>query len=444
MLFSFLKYLQPTHYFTLSNRKGEYIYPIASEIPKNIIKYLNIDTNYSSKTAINYDLSFQAIEKGFVGDVKKIEFIEEIPIVDEYRFVKKYFSVFWYYYVFIIRLLTLNNPFKEINGFIKSFKVSRSLISKNALTYSEWNSFDSKLLKTDPKVSVIIPTLNRYEYLRDVLNDLENQDYQNFDVIVMDQSEPYQDKFYDAFDLDIKLENQKEKALWLARNKAVELSDADYLLLFDDDSRVDVNWISNHLKCLDFFNADISSGVSISTVGAKIPHNYTYFKHSNQLDTGNVLIKRKVFKAIGLFDRQYEKQRMGDGEYGLRAYLYGFVNISNPYSKRLHLKVGSGGLRQMGSWDGFRPKKWFSPRPIPSVVYQFRKYYGTKMTIYSLIRSVPPSILAYKYKGNKNLILLAYLSLFLIWPLILIQVMQSWNKASLKLKQGALIKIIRS
>ena len=444
MLFSFLKYLQPTHYFTLSNRKGEYIYPIASEIPKNIIKYLNIDTNYSSKTAINYDLSFQAIEKGFVGDVKKIEFIEEIPIVDEYRFVKKYFSIFWFVYTFIIRLMTFNNPFKEINGFIKSFSVTKSNISVNPINYQEWNVFESKLLKTKPKVSVIIPTLNRYEYLRDVLNDLENQDYQNFDVIVMDQSEPYQDKFYDAFDLDIKLENQKEKALWLARNKAVELSDADYLLLFDDDSRVDVNWISNHLKCLDFFNADISSGVSISTVGAKIPHNYTYFKHSNQLDTGNVLIKRKVFKAIGLFDRQYEKQRMGDGEYGLRAYLYGFVNISNPYSKRLHLKVGSGGLRQMGSWDGFRPKKWFSPRPIPSVVYQFRKYYGTKMTIYSLIRSVPPSILAYKYKGNKNLILLAYLSLFLIWPLILIQVMQSWNKASLKLKQGALIKIIRT
>ena len=444
MLFSFLKYLQPTHYFTLSNRKGEYIYPIASEIPKNIIKYLNIDTNYSSKTAINYDLSFQAIEKGFVGDVKKIEFIEEIPIVDEYRFVKKYFSIFWFVYTFIIRLMTFNNPFKEINGFIKSFSVTKSNISVNPINYQEWNVFESKLLKTKPKVSVIIPTLNRYEYLRDVLNDLENQDYQNFDVIVMDQSEPYQDKFYDAFDLDIKLENQKEKALWLARNKAVELSDADYLLLFDDDSRVDVNWISNHLKCLDFFNADISSGVSISSVGAKIPHNYTYFKHSNQLDTGNVLIKRKVFKAIGLFDRQYEKQRMGDGEYGLRAYLYGFVNISNPYSKRLHLKVGSGGLRQMGSWDGFRPKKWFSPRPIPSVVYQFRKYYGTKMTIYSLIRSVPPSILAYKYKGNKNLILLAYLSLFLIWPLILIQVMQSWNKASLKLKQGALIKIIRS
>jgi len=160
------------------------------------------------------------------------------------------------------------------------------------------------------------------------------------------------------------------------------------------------------------------------------------------LDTGNVLIKRDVFKAIGLFDCQYEKQRMGDGEYGLRAYLHGFVNISNPKAERLHLKVGTGGLRQMGSWDGFRPKKMFSPRPIPSVVYQFRKYYGTKMTVYSLLRSVPPSIIPYKYKGNKKLILAAYLSLLMIWPLILMQVLISWKKATIKLNEGSLIKKI--
>jgi len=442
MLFSFLKYLQPTRYFTLPNSNGKFIYPIVSEIPGDILSYLKVDNKYNSIIARTYDLSYQAIEKGYVGEVKRIEFIEEIPVVDEYRFVKKYFSVFWYYYVFIIRLLTLNNPFKEINGFIKSFKVSRSLISKNALTYSEWNSFDSKSLKTHPKVSVIIPTLNRYKYLKDVLKDLENQAYQNFDVIIIDQSEPFQKKFYDNFHLDIKLIHQKEKALWLARNKAIEFSDADYLLLFDDDSRVDINWISNHLKCLDFFDADISSGVSISTVGARVPDNYSFFKYSEQLDTGNVLIKRDVFKAIGLFDRQYEKQRMGDGEYGLRAYLYGFVNISNPYSKRLHLKVDSGGLRQMGSWDGFRPKKWFSPRPIPSVLYQFRKYYGNKMTVFNLLKSIPPSVIPYKHKGKKSFIVLAFISMIMIWPIILCQVGRSWSLASKKLKQGAMIKYI--
>ena len=442
MLFSFLKYLQPTRYFTLPNSNGKFIYPIVSEIPGDILSYLKVDNEYNSIIARTYDLSYQAIEKGYVGEVKRIEFIEEIPVVDEYRFVKKYFSVFWYYYVFIIRLLTLNNPFKEINGFIKSFSVTRSNISMNPINYQEWNVFESKLLKTHPKVSVIIPTLNRYKYLKDVLKDLENQAYQNFDVIIIDQSEPFQKKFYDNFHLDIKLIHQKEKALWLARNKAIEFSDADYLLLFDDDSRVDINWISNHLKCLDFFDADISSGVSISTVGARVPDNYSFFKYSEQLDTGNVLIKRDVFKAIGLFDRQYEKQRMGDGEFGLRSYLYGFVNISNPYSKRLHLKVGSGGLRQMGSWDGFRPKKWFSPRPIPSVIYQFRKYYGSKMTVFNLLKSIPPSVIPYKFKGNKSFIVLAYISMFVIWPIILCQVGKSWSLASKKIKQGAMIKYI--
>ena len=226
-----------------------------------------------------------------------------------------------------------------------------------------------------PFVSIVIPTLNRYEYLKDVLEDLEKQEYKNFEVIIVDQSNPYQEDFYKKFNLDIQLIQQTERALWLARNHAIEVSKGKYLLLFDDDSRVAPDWIVNHLKCLDFFKADISSGVSLSAVGAEVPQNYSFFRISDQIDTGNVLLKKQVFRDIGLFDRQFEKQRMGDGEYGLRAYLNGYKNISNPYAGRIHLKVGSGGLREMGSWDAFRPKSLFAPRPIPSVLYLYRKYY---------------------------------------------------------------------
>ena len=67
--------------------------------------------------------------------------------------------------------------------------------------------------------------------------------------------------------------------------------------------------------------------------------------------------------------------RMGDGEFGYRAYINGFKNISNPKAPRIHLKVSSGGLREMGSWDGFRPTKWFAPKPVPSVLYFFSKYF---------------------------------------------------------------------
>jgi glycosyltransferase involved in cell wall biosynthesis len=442
MLFSFLKYLKPTHYFTLFNKNGELIYPLYSGLSKTDLENLELDSGYSSELSKQYDLSYQALEKGYIGLAQKITTLEKIPVADEYHFVKKYFSTFWYIYTFVIRLLTFHNPIREVYGFMRSIRVKRYHLSNKPFEYEKWDSFESISIKKSRKVSVIIPTLNRYEYLKDVLKDLELQDYKNFDVIVIDQSEPFDKKFYEVFDLNIKLVYQEEKALWLARNIAVEISDADYLLFFDDDSRVDSDWISSHLKCLEFFNADISSGVSISIVGAKVPEDYSYFKHSSQLDTGNVMIKREVFKKIGLFDRQYEKQRMGDGEFGLRAYLYGFVNISNHIAKRLHLKVGTGGLRQMGSWDGFRPKKWFSPRPIPSVLYQFRMYYGLKMTIYLLLRTIPLSLIPYKYKGDKKIIVFSYLSLVVIWPIILIQVLISWKKATIKLNEGTLIKKI--
>ena len=80
------------------------------------------------------------------------------------------------------------------------------------------------------------------------------------------------------------------------------MSDAQLFLLFDDDSRVEIDWITNHIKGLDLYDAAISSGQSISKAGQALPENYRYFRVSDLLDTGNVLIKREVFEGIGLFD----------------------------------------------------------------------------------------------------------------------------------------------
>lgn len=439
MLFNFLKYISPTNYFNLVKNTGTTVFPIVENLSKEIKNQLIIDTTYTSNVACNLDASWQAIQKGYIGNIATVHFTNEIPLEDEYHFIRKYYNKFWVYYTLLIRLLTFHNPFKEFNAFLKTRQVKRVNIYKNPIIYADWGNFKSELLSQKPKISVIIPTLNRYIYLKDVLEDLEKQDYTNFEVIVVDQSEPFQKEFYTAFKLELNVIHQKEKALWLARNTAIKTSNADLLLLFDDDSRVEKDWITNHLKCIDFFNAEISSGTSISVVGAKIPESYSYFKVSDQIDTGNVLIKRNVFKKIGLFDRQFEKQRMGDGEFGLRAHLAGFLNVSNPFAERLHLKVATGGLRQMGSWDGFRPKKWFGPRPIPSVVYLYRKYYGNHRTKFALLKAVPPSLISYKYKNQPKMMLLGYVLSIILLPLVLFQVTKSWKLASVKLRKGAKI-----
>jgi hypothetical protein len=127
---------------------------------------------------------------------------------------------------------------------------------------------------------------------------------------------------------------------------------------------------------------------------------------------------------------------MGDGEYGLRCYLNGYKNISNHKAKRIHLKVSEGGLRQMGSWDGWRPKKIFGPRPVPSVLYLSRKYFGDKKSIYMIIPAVFPSLIPYKYKGSR---LLKFISLFFIpflLPLVLVQIFLSWKASGKMIKVG--------
>ncbi|WP_298533208.1 glycosyltransferase family 2 protein [uncultured Algibacter sp.] len=440
MPFKFLKYLQPTHYFRLKNQYNRTTFPITKRLPKMMLDRLELDNNYKSKLAKDYDLSWQAIQNGYIGHVETYSVFEKVPVIDEYRFIRKNFHIFWVIHVLVLRLVSFKNPFVELSAFFKTTEVKRKGVLKGVFPYKMYDTFQSKLIQQNPLVSVVIPTLNRYKYLKDVLKDLEQQTYTNFEVLVVDQSDAFDSAFYKSFDLDIQLMHQEKKALWLARNTAVKKSKGDLLLLFDDDSRVAPNWISEHIKTLDYFQSDMSSGVSISKVGAKVPDNYSFFRISDQLDTGNVLIKKDVFKQIGLFDRQFEKQRMGDGEYGLRAYLYGYLNISNPKAERLHLKVGSGGLREMGSWDAFRTKNITSPRPIPSVLYLYRKYFGTKRSMYALLKTVPISLVPYKFKNNQKLLILGYVIVVLLSPLILFQILKSWRLSSIKLREGAKIE----
>jgi glycosyltransferase involved in cell wall biosynthesis len=442
MPFRFLKYLQPVRYFSVPRQNGTYIYPKYQHIPEAIRDTLIPHKKYTSQHAKEYDVVWQAVHAGFTKGAVFYKTFDRLPVKDEYVFVRSYFSPIWSWYVLFIRLFSLKNPIAELNGFRYSRKVRKQQLAKKALAHSDFTVFESSLVASKPFVSVIIPTLNRYEYLRDVLKDLEKQTYSNFEVIIVYQSDDFAAAFYKNFNLEINLIHQKEKALWLARNTAIEVSRAAYLLFFDDDSRVAEDWILQHLRCLDYFEAEGSSGVSLSAIGDTIPEHYAYFRIADQLDTGNVLLKKSVFRDIGLYDRQFERQRMGDGEFGMRMYMKGFTNISNPYASRIHLKVGTGGLRQMGSWDAFRPKKLFAPRPIPSVLYFYRKYFGDKRSFLGLLKTVPPSIIPYRFKKSRKLKAIGvFISVFLL-PLIAIQIVVSWRKATEKLKEGPKIRAI--
>ena len=422
-------------------KSGKSIFPIVDALPDEVLAQLNTDNQYKSAHARAYDLSWQAVSNGYIGTEETYERFETVPLIDNYRFIRRYFHPAWVLYVLILRLLSFKNPFREISAWQKTRHVKRFDVSSHVIRYPEWETFQSNLIHENPKISVVIPTLNRYDYLADVLKDLEQQDYTNFEVIVVDQSEPFQETFYNDFDLDFNVIKQKEKALWLARNTAIKNAKGDIIALSEDDVRINSDWISSHIKCLDFFDAKVSAGVFYPE-GKKIPQSRSFFAIASQFATGNTMLYKDVFKSIGLFDRQFEKQRMGDGEFGTRVYLESIKSISNPIASCIDVKAGTGGLREMGSWDAFRPSNFFAPRPIPSVVYYFRTYFGNKATRLALLRTIPISIFPYQFKKNKALLLIGAFITLLIIPVVLFQVFKSWSLASKKLKEGPIIDVI--
>jgi glycosyltransferase involved in cell wall biosynthesis len=439
MPFQLYKYIQPTHYFNLKRKDSTYIYPLVNEDQNSRLDIID-SCIWNSEQAKQYYQSWSLIRYGETESKHNYRQFKTLPLLDEYQFLRKTVSRAWVYYVLMLRIVKLNNPFREIEAFIKSRNSMREKNRQSALGRELWEQLDISGLKIKPLITVVIPTLNRYIYLKDVLKDLERQDYKKFEVIVVDQSEPFQANFYKNFALNLNCIRQQEKALWLARNTAIKQAKGQYILLFDDDSRVEPDWITNHLKCLEAFKADISSGISISKIGDKVPEHYTIFKISDQLDTGNAMVKKEVFDTIGLFDRQFERQRMGDGEFGARAFVNNLKNISNPMAKRLHLKVEVGGLRDMGSWDAFRTRNWLAPRPIPSVLYYFRRYYGNSAARMAILKTVPLSIMPYKFKQHKVLKIVGVFVSLLLLPLVGYQVIKSWRLASEKLAEGPQIE----
>jgi glycosyltransferase involved in cell wall biosynthesis len=444
--FKFIRYTQPGWQFNIKPKNISHSSCLYHPelLPLKCL-HLEADGAYETASAQYADIGYRAWNKGHLTwiDKETEEKIEALPtpsLQDEYTFIFKYWGKPWAVFALLQRLFALHNPVEEINAFSKASPVKRINPYADPIQRNDYVDYNSGLVASQPFVAVIIPTLNRYVYLKDVLEDLEKQDYKNFEVIVVDQSNPFDKNFYNQFSLRLNVIHQKERLLWTARNNAVKATNADYLLFFDDDSRVDKDWITQHLKCLDYFNADISAGVSLAKVGMKISQSYNYFRWADQFDSGNAMVTRHVFKTIGLFDEQFNKQRMGDGEFGIRAYLNGYRSISNPYASRVHLKVPAGGLREMGSWDGFRPKKWFAPKPIPSVVYLYKKYYPKKLYRSAIFIGIILSNVSYKNKGSNKMLALSVALTIVKAPLLAIQFYNSRSKAKAMLTAGDKIK----
>jgi GT2 family glycosyltransferase len=257
-------------------------------------------------------------------------------------------------------------------------------------------------LPADPSVTVVIPTLGRYELLAGVLDDLAEQTVPPTQVVVVDQNDRSKRDpgFYErhAERLPLEVVFQDERGQWISRNEAVRRATGEWIAFVDDDSDLVPDFVERHLEGLFTYDADLTTGASLAVVGAPIPDNYAFFRVADQWDSGNGLCHRSLLERFGLFDQQFDRQRRGDAEFGLRVQLRGALVVHVPKAIRTHHKAETGGLRTYGSWDGFRSRDRSGPLPVPAMRYYTARYLTPRQAREDLLIGLAQAIVPYELK----------------------------------------------
>jgi len=154
------------------------------------------------------------------------------------------------------------------------------------------------------KISIVIPTYNRFHYLMNTLKSIKNQTYMNIEIIVVNDKSTQTEYYdYDWKGNNIKIINLEKNSKTIfgyacagfVRNKGIEASSGKYIAFCDDD---DI-WFPNKLELQ--MSAIIKSGCKMSSteglIGKGVFDNTKSYKKYNKEHYYQIL--QSIYKRVG-------------------------------------------------------------------------------------------------------------------------------------------------
>lgn len=249
--------------------------------------------------------------------------------------------------------MSLEKHLKRMNI---SAKVENSDIKNNFRVQYE--------LKTNPKVSIIIPTKNNFRILKRCIDSIENKTkYRNFEILIIDNlSNDHATKEYYS-KLSHKIISYDENFNFSKMNNlAVQYASGELFLFLNDDTKVlDSNWLHELIS--------IITQNDVGIVGTKLIFSDHTIQHAGLvfLQTGSgfhplmkqhekssgyhhllnsmrdfsavtgacLLTKKEIFEQVNGFDNSFDVY-YGDADFCLKVRNLGYRVVYTPFTKLLH------------------------------------------------------------------------------------------------------------
>lgn len=328
-----------------------------------------------------------------------------------YKFIKEHYRFRWVFIALLCNLIYEKRV--DILPLLASFTYRK----KSTLNHKISGIPIKSTLVTDKKkeIDIIIPTIGRKKYLKDVLVDLSKQTLLPKQVIIVEQNPDPNGKS----DLDF-LTNQDWPFIIVhhfihrtgacnARNLAISETQSDWVFFADDDNRLRPETLEEALTILSKLGA---KAITSSYLQKDEKKTDLTVRQWSTFGAGNSFLQGDIARAIQ-FDLSFEHGYGEDMDYGMRLRNSGVDVLYHPFDI-LHLKAPVGGFRKPVK------KPWELaneiPKPSPTIML-FRRKHTTEKQLkgYKLLFFIR----YYRKQSTKN-------------PIAYLKKMQSYWNSSVK------------
>jgi glycosyltransferase involved in cell wall biosynthesis len=217
------------------------------------------------------------------------------------------------------------------------------------------------------RISVVIPTYNRGSILADTLRMLLRQDYDDYEIIVVDQSpkcSPEVEEVIAAVPEKIRYLRLNVPNLPSARNAGVRAATGDIIAFIDDDVEIGRDYLKTHARHYDDRLVGGVTGVTLSRVNTctDVQIQATLRAHEARLVLedgrahlswmvgGNTSYRKDAIVAAGMSDERFFGGACAeDADLSVRVRHLGFVLLFDPDIHLVHLEAPTGGCENRSS-----------------------------------------------------------------------------------------------